>query len=79
MVIHACARTLFHAMTCVFSEITFGWVVAPRTFFRVRNIETDPNHGLRIIHLENISSERRSVLGTLAFFLKQELKNRIRH
>ena len=54
-------------------------LVAPRTFFRVRNIETNPINGLRVIDLENISGVQRTALGTLAFFLKQEIKSRIRH
>ena len=54
-------------------------LIAPRTFFKIQKIEINPLNKQHIIHLENICSEQKSILKTVTFFLKQDLKNRLRH
>jgi hypothetical protein len=49
-------------------------LIAPRTFFRIKNIETNEFNGQHIIYLENISSEHKTVLGTVYFFIKNHFE-----
>ncbi|CAF1357367.1 unnamed protein product [Rotaria sordida] len=60
-------------------EDEYEVLVCPRTFFKVKQIETNELNGQHIIYLENICGEQKSLLGTGKFFIKQELINRFRH
>ncbi|CAF2997586.1 unnamed protein product [Rotaria sp. Silwood2] len=52
-------------------------LVGPRTFFKVKQIETSVPNEQRIIYLENICGEQKSILKTIKFFLKQDLIKRL--